>query len=188
VQLGDLDGDGKADLCGRAADRVHCYLSNGAGFPTHVDGPPWSDAGGWGDERYYTTIQLADINGDGKADACARASDRVRCFLSTGTAFGSEVLGPAWSNGAGWGDPKHYTTVRWLAAAPKSPPGPGGGGAPDAGTHDAGAGDSGTDDPGMQDAPAGGCSCSFAGSRAATPGAIFLGVLFFALLFRRRRV
>ena len=32
IQFPDLNGDGKADLCGRGPDGLHCGLSTGASF------------------------------------------------------------------------------------------------------------------------------------------------------------
>ena len=96
-------------------------------------------------------------------------------------AFPSEILGPAWSNGAGWASPKYYTTVRYLAAAPASPPLP----APDssAGLPDAGAPGGGGDEPPGGSEPGGGCS--FAGASSASGGALALTLL--GLLALRRK-
>ncbi|MFO0755081.1 MAG: FG-GAP-like repeat-containing protein [Byssovorax sp.] len=93
LQLGDIDGDGRADVCGRARDGVVCALarghrfmhlrrwSSGADF-SDADGTPWAR-----DAAYYGTFRLADVNGDGRADLCARGRDGLRCALSTGRAF-----------------------------------------------------------------------------------------------------
>jgi hypothetical protein len=178
LQFADVDGDGKADVCGRAGDGVQCYLSDGNGFPTQVIGPAWSDANGWGDPKHFSTIQLNDINGDGKADVCGRATDNVYCYLSDGAGFPTKVTGPAWSDASGWGDPKHYATLRYLAAAvPNQEPPPttgapdlGAGGAPDMGsTGDPGDGD------GVPQQPGG---CSVAGSPATGAGLVMLLVVY----------
>jgi hypothetical protein len=112
IRMGDVNGDGKADVCARGAAGIFCYLSNGAGFPTRVNGPAWSDGDGWTDISHWSTIRLADINGDGKADICARTATDFRCHLSQGTSFGVPVTGPALSNAAGWGDYDNYATIR----------------------------------------------------------------------------
>jgi MYXO-CTERM domain-containing protein len=112
LRAGDVDGDGKDDLCARGAKGLYCWLSDGAGFPKSVTGPAWADAVGWSDPAFYTTIQLADLDGDGKADVCARAAKGVVCELSKGDAFGGEIAGPAWGDGNGWSDPANYTTIR----------------------------------------------------------------------------
>jgi MYXO-CTERM domain-containing protein len=182
IQLADINGDGKADLCGRANDRMHCFLSDGAGFPTHVDGPTWSDANGWDDVFYYATIQVVDVNGDGKADVCGRASDRVRCWLSDGASFPTEIMGPAWSNGAGWANAKYYTTMRYLAASPSAaqPPADLGAEQGDAGVPGGGGGQ---DEPPGSDS-GGGCSLAGAGSAS---GGVFALMLFAVLAWRARK-
>lgn len=111
IQFADLNGDGKDDVCGRDAGGVVCHLSDGAGFPTKVTGPAWSDERGWSAPSTGSTLRLVDLDGDGKADLCARASDGVRCVLGTGQGFGPEILGPTWSDATGWGRPEHYGTV-----------------------------------------------------------------------------
>ena len=111
VQFADVNADGKADVCGRGAAGILCALSTGSGFGTPFAGPAWSDAEGWAVPAYYATIQLADVNGDGKADACARAASGITCALSTGTGFGSAFSGPAWSDAAGWSTPSRYRTI-----------------------------------------------------------------------------
>ena len=77
MQLADVNGDGRADACGRAADRIRCKLAGGG----ELLGPMWGDAAGWGEARYFATIQFIDIDGDGKADG-ARRSTSARCATS----------------------------------------------------------------------------------------------------------
>jgi FG-GAP-like repeat len=114
IQFGDLNGDGKEDICGRAAAGLECYLSDGKGFPTKFAAPAWSDASGWGRDYHYLTIQLVDINGDGKADICARGAAGITCAHSNGSGFDHEFAGPAWSNDKGWIEPRYYSTIRFL--------------------------------------------------------------------------
>jgi hypothetical protein len=112
IRMGDVDGNGKADVCGRDATGMRCWLSDGAGFPTEIVGPAWADASGWDDSMYYATIRLADVDADGKADLCARAASGYRCHLSTGDGFGEAVSGPEWSNESGWSDYDNWSTIR----------------------------------------------------------------------------
>ncbi len=113
IVISDVNGDGKTDVCGRAHDGMHCYLSDGKSFPTEITGPAWSDAEGWSKPQYYETITLADVNGDGRADLCARAAAGIRCQLSTGSGFSTEVVGPAWSDAEGWSVDEYYTTIQF---------------------------------------------------------------------------
>ncbi len=112
IRMGDVNGDGKADVCARAAAGVFCWLSDGAGFPEKITGPEWSNAKGWNDIKYWSTLRLADVDGDGKADICARSASDFRCHLSTGTGFGPAIVGPALSDKSGWGNDRFYGTIR----------------------------------------------------------------------------
>lgn len=112
IRFGDVNGDGKADVCARAAAGMRCWLSDGAGFPSRIDGPVWSDAEGWDQVRFWSTIQLADIDGDGRADLCGRDSSGFGCHLSQGSSFGPRIAGPELSDASGWGDRTNYMTFR----------------------------------------------------------------------------
>ncbi len=112
LRMGDVNGDGKDDVCARADSRVLCWLSNGTGFPTQVDGPELSDGNGWSDVTNWSTLKLADVDGDKKADLCARSNSAVLCYLSLGTSFGPAIVGPALSDYNGWGFAEHYSTLR----------------------------------------------------------------------------
>jgi GH25 family lysozyme M1 (1,4-beta-N-acetylmuramidase) len=113
VQFADVNGDAMADVCARGVAGITCALSTGTGFGTPFAGPAWSDAEGWAVPAYYATIDFPDVNGDGKADACARAPSGITCALSTGTGFGTPFAGPAWSDAAGWDTPSRYRTIRF---------------------------------------------------------------------------
>jgi hypothetical protein len=113
IRLADIDGDGKEDLCARAAAGLICHRSIGAGFAEEsIPGPAWSDASGFGAARYYTTLRMGDVDGDGRADACIRHSGGMRCVLSDGAGFPTVVEGPAWSDEQGWGAPLYYGSIR----------------------------------------------------------------------------
>jgi hypothetical protein len=94
LRFGDVNGDGKQDVCARDDVYMRCWLSDGRGFPRAVQGPAWPTLFGFGDVRYWSTIRLADVNADGKADLCTRTSMDYRCYLSTGEGFGDAIIGP----------------------------------------------------------------------------------------------
>ena len=110
LRLGDVDGDGRADLCARGADGVHCWLFDGRAFDRAVDGPPLTDAAGWTQPSWFRTLRLADVTGDGRADLCARDDEGVRCWRSDGHGFPIVLPGPVWA--AGWDGPERFGTMR----------------------------------------------------------------------------
>ena len=114
LRLGDVDGDGRDDLCARANAGVRCWLSDGATFATRIVGPEWSNDAGWGAARQYGTVRMADVNGDRRADLCGRTAAGFECWLSDGAGFPTRVEGPAWSDDNGWGNRQYWSTIRML--------------------------------------------------------------------------
>ncbi len=113
IRVADVNGDGKVDVCGRGTTGIRCWLSQGTSFAPAFHGPAWSNDNGWGARQYYTTIRLADINGDHKADLCARDSGGIVCHLSNGDSFGDAIRGPGWSDEWGWNDYDNYSTIQF---------------------------------------------------------------------------
>ncbi len=113
IRLADVNADALLDLCIRGPNGLACYLNNGSNFSTEVDGPGLADAYGWGQVQYYSTIEMPDINGDGRADACVRGPDRMYCWPSTGVGFGDTIEGPGLPDAYGWGSIQYYSTLRW---------------------------------------------------------------------------
>ena len=112
IRLADVDGDGRDDLCARDSEGFGCWLSSGTAFERRVEGPRWSDASSWGSAKYYGTIRMGDLNGDRRADVCARAAAGIRCALSDGAAFPTSIVGPEWSNESGWSAMQYWSTIR----------------------------------------------------------------------------
>jgi peptidoglycan/xylan/chitin deacetylase (PgdA/CDA1 family) len=87
IKFGKVSGDGRADMVvwtpGMAAPAV--YWNNGVRFaaPT-ATGTGTALAG-----AQPQTMQLIDINGDGREDLVVRGSTQVGCALSTGQGFGA---------------------------------------------------------------------------------------------------
>ncbi len=90
IRFADVDGDRRADVCGRSPQGVVCARSTGDGFErARVWLPAMSDRSAWVQASWATTMALGDLDGDGRADLCARAPGGVFCALSRHTAFGS---------------------------------------------------------------------------------------------------
>jgi hypothetical protein len=126
LALGDLDGDGRADLCARGPAGLLCGLSDGSAF---ADPQPWlfpgfSDAEGFAERSRALSLRLGDVDGDGLADACGRAATGVACARSDGTAFRDYryAVNTGFLDAQGWDDESRGPTL--LLARP------GGSGAP----------------------------------------------------------
>lgn len=89
IRLADINGDGKADVCGRGVDGIVCSVSLGAAFgpeQQYLSVNPYDDATGWTPARYGSNVQLGDLDKDGRVDLCARgpipgAGVGIRCVL-----------------------------------------------------------------------------------------------------------
>ena len=112
IRFGDIKGDGKDDFCARFKDGFKCYPSTGTGWGEPIALGDMTDSSGWGKPEYFSTIRLADVNGDGKVDVCARGSAGFRCWISKGTSFEPDFLGMAWSDVNGWNGKQYYATIR----------------------------------------------------------------------------
>jgi hypothetical protein len=74
----------------------------------------FSDANGFGLPQYGNTMMFADINGDGRADVCARGMAGLYCELSTGTGFGPlSLVQDFFSDANGWSLGDYFTSLRF---------------------------------------------------------------------------
>jgi hypothetical protein len=104
VRLGDLNGDGKADLVARIKQTGQWWASLSAGA-TAAGTTMWAQ---WAPDSAglsWVDIQLADFNGDGKADLAARLLQNGQWWVavSTGAAFSTSQWA-TWSPAVTWVD------------------------------------------------------------------------------------
>ncbi|WPB84175.1 matrixin family metalloprotease [Sediminicoccus rosea] len=93
-QLGDVNGDGRADIVGFAHGGVVVSLANGEGGfgAARLAVTGFGVHGGWANDN-LTPRSLADVNGDGMADIVGFGSAGVYVSLATGGgAFGAAQL------------------------------------------------------------------------------------------------
>jgi LmbE family N-acetylglucosaminyl deacetylase len=76
VGLGDVDGDGRADLCSTREDHVVCARSQGHGFGPHV-----TTLAILPNQAVASALWLGDLDGDGRADACADTGTAIACAV-----------------------------------------------------------------------------------------------------------
>jgi peptidoglycan/xylan/chitin deacetylase (PgdA/CDA1 family) len=71
---GDLNGDGKTDVCTPGPDGVTCAFSTGRAF---TKATPWLRGA-----SNVTRFALGDVNGDGRADLCGTTPEGVVCGMA----------------------------------------------------------------------------------------------------------
>ena len=124
ITTGDVNGDGRTELLGRDGVLIEVYEwaegTDGQPDPEQwvpaAPGPQLADSAGWDGLQYSSTIQTADLDGNGTAEIVARDGDHLIAFTFTGTDLATgtwSVLpnGPAWSDAAGWDAPAQYGTI-----------------------------------------------------------------------------
>jgi hypothetical protein len=79
-------------------------------YPT---GPLLTDVGGWNQPMYYSTLQTADINGDGQNEIVARGKDGLHTWELTKGAWIESGLLADLSDAHGWGEPGTYQTIQF---------------------------------------------------------------------------
>ncbi len=93
VQLGDLTGDGRADLCTVGAGGLVCAPGDGAG---HFAAAIRIDAPGAPLAIEPESLAIGDVDGDGRADACGRDAGGIVCATAA-TGFSAARFAPAFA-------------------------------------------------------------------------------------------
>jgi hypothetical protein len=116
MRCADVDGDGQAELLVRGSAGISIWKCDRS---THLwsallSGPALSDANGWNQPQYYSTIRCADLDGDGQAELLARGAGGISIWKCDKTTHQWTTLpdGPAWSDANGWNQPQYYSTIR----------------------------------------------------------------------------
>lgn len=124
IRFADVNGDAKVDVCGRNADGIECATNNAAGTfvaASQRENVEFSDWLGWRLSSFGTTMQYADVDGDGRNDVCGRGAQGMLCMLGTGsTAENAGFERPhTWSDtgdfsdAEGWGaGVEYYGSIR----------------------------------------------------------------------------
>jgi hypothetical protein len=111
----NVDGSTGDDLCGRGIDGIYCALSNGTSAFTGLSlwSSAFSNTAGWTAPKFYKTIRYPDVNGDSKADVCARGVSGIVCAISSGTSFGTVTTWSSSFTNAFWDQPQYYSTIAY---------------------------------------------------------------------------
>lgn len=123
LRVGDVTGDGAADLIARtqADGLVVLTLSGGVWQQGPYQGA-WTDDGGttntWNDPSWYTTIGLADLDGDGADDIYGRTEYGIDAWSYAGSTWTQLTATPTsgapsiLSNADGFEQPQYYETIQ----------------------------------------------------------------------------
>ena len=76
--------------------------------------PDWQTAEGWDQECYYSTIQTADLDGDGKDEIIGRSSDGLEIWSMNDDSTLGEYLATLsdLSDAGGWAGASYYVTIQ----------------------------------------------------------------------------
>jgi hypothetical protein len=145
IQLADLTGNGKDELIARNDDGIEIWTFDttvgqwrpaiGAdGQPevlTDFRSPLPSESGpNWNQPQYYSTIQTADLYGNGAREILARFPDGMRVYQYTPPAGTKNIKGGTWSQIAergpfsdkdGYANPSLYLTIHAISATRDQP-------------------------------------------------------------------
>jgi hypothetical protein len=114
IHLADVDGDGAAELVGRASDGMHTYRWDASNEVWRDLGvcAALSDSNAFDKEPYYSTIQFLDVDGDGSAEMIARGSAGVQTYKWSGSAWGALSSAGPFGDDEGFSIESRYLSVK----------------------------------------------------------------------------
>ena len=76
--------------------------------------PMWSNTNGWDDPSCYSTIQMADLDGDGYDELLGRCTAGIEAnrFDPTTGVWTPLLNGPPWASKDGWDQKEYYLTIQ----------------------------------------------------------------------------
>lgn len=117
IQTADVDGDGKDELLARASTGMQVYDFDATKTPAWIlrdSGGPFTDAGGWNQWKFYSTIQTADLDGDGQFELLGRSSSGMQVYRFDAASSDWELLaasGP-FPSSTGWDNEQFNSTIQ----------------------------------------------------------------------------
>lgn len=114
IQLGDLTGDGVAELVGRGHNGMQVWRWDSASesWTQLTAGGELSDEQGFDQEPYYYSIQLVDVDHDGAAELVARAPGGIQTYKWSNAGWTMISARGPFGDDAGFLTGKRYESVR----------------------------------------------------------------------------
>ncbi|HET8912099.1 MAG TPA: LamG-like jellyroll fold domain-containing protein, partial [Ktedonobacteraceae bacterium] len=118
IRTADINGDGQDELIFRGPyglfayiyDRTHKYW-----YDLNAGDLGFTDTGGWNQPQFYSTLQLADINGDGQAELLVRGTDGLLtlAFDTNSQKWVNLGTGPlGLTDSHHWDNASYYSTIQ----------------------------------------------------------------------------
>lgn len=109
----------KASLVGRGKNGIEVWTIEDSGMWSQASftTPFMTDAQGWDKPEYYSTIQFADIDGDGIEELLARSVLGLQAWKLKDNGDGTYSWnplpnGPDWSDANGWNQVQYYSSIQ----------------------------------------------------------------------------
>lgn len=112
IQAADIDGDGTEEILGRAASGLLAWKNVNGTWIQILGSIPLTDASGWSAPQYYSTIQTADLDGNGKAEIIARSSSGVQAWSHYFTGFQPVPGTIPLTDASGFALTQYYSTIQ----------------------------------------------------------------------------
>src|SRR5690606_5501040 len=112
IQFANIDHRPGAELLARSAGGITVWHFDGRNWGETTAGGPFSE--GWAHPQYYSTIQTADVDGDGAAELLGRSANGIEAHKWQ--VDGWIPIAPIYddlTDGGGWYLPQFYTTIQF---------------------------------------------------------------------------
>ncbi len=115
IQCADIDHTASAqhaEVIARGTDALLAWTFDGTSWSLLATLPGLSNANGWDDASLYSTLQCADIDGDGRDELLGRGGDGMHAWRLTASGWVELAFLPGLSDAAGWDEQPYNATLQ----------------------------------------------------------------------------